>query len=361
MKPYARLMFVIGILSLLAVFSATSASCWQAPAGPAPGAFGPPIQDLMVQGPQGPPMAAPPMAGPPMAGPPMAAPPVAGPPMGPPPGMGPCPPPTCGPGPMSMCAPPSCGPTFTVEGGARATLAVCDIEYVQERSQRIYFQRDLNFKDVLTVGEIYAAVRIAPRIAFTYSFVLPTEDKDVGGIEGDLQIGNVVFGAGSLLTWKTTTSAHRWEGEYFFLTGCDYRLGVYGLGELIVSDLDFESAAAQSDVSNTFFLLGFGGSGEYAFSENVFLKAKGAYTFLEDTKYGVYAEVSGRMFPTLDPGFQPEQACGSGGFLSGMRPYGEVGYRYRVIEWDLGNTPQGNKRTLFTQFHGPFAAIGAIF
>ena len=284
--------------------------------------------------------------------------------MGPPPGMGACPPPNCGPMPMGMCPPSDCGPTFSFEGGARATLALSDIEYVTDNFNRVYFQRDLNFKDVLVVGEIYAAVRIAPRISFTYSFVLPSEDKDYGWVWGQMEVDNVVFGPASYVEWKTTTTAHRWEGEYFFLTGCNYRLGAYGLGELIVNDVRFTGiapATATAEKSYSKFLLGFGGSAEYAVSDDMFLKGKAAYTFLEDTNYGVYAEVCGRMFPQLDDGCQPPSPCGSDSLFSGWRPYGEVGYRYRVIEWDLGTNAQGQNRKLFTQFHGPYAAIGAIF
>lgn len=350
MKRYARLMFAFGILSLLIVFSATSATCWQAPAGPAPGAFGPPSQDLMIPPPQGP-----------LAGPPMGPP--AGPPMGPPPMMGGCPPPACGPGPMTMCPPPSCGPTFSFELGGRATLAICDMEYVTDNFERIYFQRDLNFKDVLALGEVYAAVRIAPRIAFTYSFVVPTLDTDYGWLFGQIQLGNQIFNPVLYGHFKTETSAHRFEGEYFFLTGCNYRLGAYALGELIVNHVEFTfpPAAATVQADDTLFLLGFGGSAEYAFSDNMFLRAKAAYTFLEETTYGAYAEVSARMFPDMNNGCEPQPVCGSGDLFSGLRPYGEVGYRYRVIEWDLGTNAQGQQRTFFTQFHGPFAAIGAIF
>ncbi len=263
---------------------------------------------------------------------------------------------------MAMCSPPGCGPTFSFEAGGRATLALSTIWHETEGSSKINFQRDLYFKDVLALGEVYAAVRIAPRIAFTYTFIIPTEDEDTGFITAPLQVGNVLFPANSIINWKTTTSVHRWEGEYFFLTGCNYRIGGYGLGELIVDDLRFtDTLGNQADRSDTKFLLGFGGSAEYGFSDNMFLRAKGAYTFLEDTTYGIYAEVSGRMFPDTNNGCQPQSACGSSDLFSGWRPYGEIGYRYRVVEWDRGNNNQGQSQKLFTQFHGPFAALGAIF
>lgn len=259
---------------------------------------------------------------------------------------------------MPVCSPPGCDPEFYLEAGARALYVTGTAEYFWDGYLKTEFQRDLNFKDVLVLAEVYGGFRIAPRIAFTYSFIFPTDDEDVGFVTGRVRIGERDFRE-TAVEWNTTTYLHKWEAEYFFLVGCNYRFGIYGLGELIVGDVEFtqvNNPANHADESYSKFLLGFGASGEYGVSKNIFLKLKAAYSFLDDTRYSVYGDLSARMFPDLSNECDPRPGCGSESIFSEVRPYGEIGYRFRRIEWYINEDEQ-----FFVKLQGPYIGVGAIF
>ena len=264
------------------------------------------------------------------------------------PGLG-CPPPACGPMSPPFLAGP-CMPVqdckgINVEGGVRAFYTRNWAKLTRQIDGDVNFVKDLNFSENTLVGEVYGALRVAPTLALTYSFLIPREDHGWGTLPADLNVNGTIFTAGTQVTAKSTTSLHRFEGEYFLFVGPNYRAGGYLLGELWVERFSMESDVASDSKTRDEFLMGGGGSGEYAPSKGIFLKFKGAYTFLQK-QTGIYLDGQGRFFPELN-------TCGGN---VGFRPYVAAGYRYRAAEWVI------NEDTKFqTSIHGPYAEVGLIF
>jgi len=95
------------------------------------------------------------------------------------------PPPVCGPGPAPMmpCPPQQPFPRFSYELGARAFYSTNEfkVKFDDNRAD-IDFIKDLNFARNLLLGEFYAALRLPPVFALTYSFSLPRPDSGYGVI-----------------------------------------------------------------------------------------------------------------------------------------------------------------------------------
>jgi hypothetical protein len=253
-----------------------------------------------------------------------------------------CPPAGCGPGlfppgPWPWMKSQDCN-TMSLEIGGRGYLANNMIKLGD-----IDFIKDLNLSQTLLVGEIFGALRLAPSAALTYSFMFPRYDDGNGVLPVAITIGSTTFAAGTPVYLKTTTVRHKWEGEYFFSISCNYRIGAYLLGELWVEDLRMQSAAAVDTLSASEFLMGAGGSAEYAPSSGVFLKVKAAYTFLQK-QTGVYLDGEGKIFPNIM------------GCQSGIKPYLSAGYRFWTAQWDFSDASK-----LSTASHGPYFSVGFIF
>lgn len=250
---------------------------------------------------------------------------------------------------MGPCAPPSCGPTCSVEGGARA-LYTSNSAKLTVAGNDIDFVRDLNFSQNTLLGEVFVAGRLAPWGAFTYTFMIPREDRGNGVLTADLRVGNTLFPIGSQAAVKATLTVHRWEAEAYPVVGCNYRVGGLLLGELLVQHFRVETATAEDSKTYSRFLMGIGGVGEFAPASNIFGKLKAAWVFLDDQN-GVYLDGEGKFFPDFGSG-----GCGAGGgVFSSCRPYVGAGYRWRYSEWSK------NDYTLTTSIHGPYAELGVIF
>jgi hypothetical protein len=205
----------------------------------------------------------------------------------------------------------------------------------------------LNFSSNTLLAEVYGALRMPPKWALTYSFVLPREDFGYGVLPADVIVGSTRFVQGTRVAARSLTSLHRWEAEWFVKTGCNFRAGVYGLGELYVETFEMKDAAQDDqDVINE-FLAGVGGTGEYSSGGSLFVKVKGAYTFLQD-QTGFYVDAEAKLFPRIDP-------CGPLAGLANLKPYGAIGYRFRSAIWHREDT-----KTEIT-WHGPTATLGIVF
>jgi hypothetical protein len=244
----------------------------------------------------------------------------------------------------------NCGSKFSVEGGGRVLYTSNSIERTF-RGQEIDLVRDLNFSQGTALGEVYAAVRLCPMLAATYTFMFPLEDRGNGLLPGDFRVGSTTFTIGERVAIKTTTTVHRWEGEVYPVIGCNYRLGGLLLGELLVHRIRLEAANVEDSETFSKFLMGVGGVGEFAPASNVFARVKAAYMFLEDQN-GIYLDGEGKFFPDFSTG------CGPGGSMaSGARPYVGAGYRWRYSEWSKND---GHSK-LTVSIHGPYAEVGVIF
>jgi hypothetical protein len=276
-----------------------------------------------------------------------------GPPIGPSgPALAPsCPPSGCAPFTqpffMRPCPPANQCRIFSFEGGGRGYYSGNSFRIIWNGGADIDFIRDLNFSQNTLVAEVYAALRLVPTLALTYTYMIPRIDDGNGVLPVNFAVGKTIFPAGTAVTVKSTTSLNRWEGEYFFVVGSNHRVGGLLLGELWVENLQMEGLDVrglnQRDSQETQeFLMGAGGSGEYAPANGFFVKFKGAYTFLQKQN-GWYFDCQGKFFPEFNCGAQ-------------MRLYLTGGYRYRSSEW-LYNVDRKIQAT--TQ--GPYVELGVIF
>jgi hypothetical protein len=211
------------------------------------------------------------------------------------------------------------------------------------------FIRDLHFSPGLLVGEIYGAFRMPPRLALSYTFMIPRVDDGWGILPVPLTIRDTVFPAGTQLATKSTFTLHRWEGEFFAATLDQFRVGPYLMGELLVDTMEVRGGGLSETTTFTEFLMGAGASGEFAPAYNVFVKGKAAYTFLQN-QGGVYLDGEIRLFPDFDQD-------GLAGGPRGFKPYVGVGYRLRVSTW---NSTGSYTKTRLTS-HGPYASVGVVF
>ena len=282
-----------------------------------------------------------------------------GPPMGPPspgmrpgppsPGMRPAPPPmglVPGQQPFFMgpCVPFQPCRSFSLEGGGRGFYTGNSFRIIRKSGADIDFVRDLNFSQNTLVAEVYAALRVAPTLALTFSYMIPRDDNGHGTLPETLTLGNTIFPALTQVTSKSSTSLYRLEGEYFLAVGYNYRVGGLLLGEIWVENLRMESLLAKDSQSFEEFLMGAGGSGEYAPANGIFVKVKGAYTFLQKQN-GFFLDCQGKFFPEL-----------AAGYGSQMRPYVAGGYRFRTSEWVVNED-----KKIQATIQGPYVELGLIF
>ncbi len=272
----------------------------------------------------------------PPAGPmaPGFGPPMGMPPGGPPPipfGMMPCPP-------QRSCT------TLSFEGGARGYYSGNTFVLHQDGSAGIDFIRDLNFAQYTLVAEVYGAVRVAPTMALTLSYMIPRIDNGHGILPDNLTVGNTIFLQGTQVAAKSTTSLYRLEGEYFFAVGPQFRAGAYLLGEFWVLDFQMQSAQVRDSQQRDEFLMGAGASGEFSPGSSVFVKFKGACTFLQK-QTGLYLDAQGKFFPDMMISYGSQ-----------LRPYVAGGYRFRSSEWVINEHRRVNASS-----QGPYVELGFIF
>lgn len=236
-----------------------------------------------------------------------------------------------------------------LELGGRAFYSMNHFFYNDDRLGEIDFVEDLNHLQDTVVGEIYGGLRLAPNFAFTYTYQFPREDYGHGVLPIDLTVGDIAFVAGSQVTSRVTWQSHRWEAEWYPMVGCDYRIGPYLMSDYWVTTLRLTDDQAQQD-EETFqqFFLGVGGVAEYAAANILFFKAKAAYAFLNNSS-GVFLDGIARYAPnTGEPG------CGD--WLSSVRPFMGVGYRYRTSYISEDDEIDYN-----FYVHGPYAELGLVF
>jgi len=268
-----------------------------------------------------------------------------GPGYGPPPGK----PPMVGPSPYSfgppLCLPYRPCPAFSFEGGGRGYYSGNTFIVNQDGSLGIDFIRDLHFSQYTLVAEVYAALRVAPSFAFTYTYMIPREDYGYGILPDNLTVGNTVFTVNTPVSAKSTTSLHKLEAEYFLSVGPQFRAGAYLLGEFWVEDFLMKSAQVQDSQQREEFLMGAGATGEFSPGSSIFVKFKGACTFLQK-QAGLYLDAEGKFFPDMSNPYGSSQ----------LRPYISAGYRFRSSEWNLNEHRKVNASS-----QGPYLELGAIF
>jgi hypothetical protein len=321
MNRFKTLASIIGIVSLLMIFSVSNGLCWNYPM-PSP-MMGTPFN-----------------AGNPMGGP--GAPPTCGPVQGPP-MMAPC-------GPKAPC------PKIGLELGGRAFYSTNFFTRSHSVRGALDFIADLNFSRNTLVGEIFGALRYAPWFAGTYTYMFPRIDHGNGILPADIVVGGTLFPVGTPVTAKSTVGRHLWELEFYPWVDCDFRVGPYMMFELWVNKFEMEGTPPQvaplSDQETfTEFYMGIGLAGEYAPSNILFFRAKGAWTFLQMSN-GIYAEGGARYFPELGN----SEFGGDDLGLGDIRPYIGAGYRYRYI---FAKPNENEKNTVYA--HGPYGEFGIIF
>jgi hypothetical protein len=255
----------------------------------------------------------------------------------------------CGP-PMAMgpCVPDNTCKTINVEGGGRLLyITTNEFKLKVDNGSDINLAKDLNFSCNNVVGEVYAAVRMPKFGALTYTFLIPRTDNGNGVLISDLDFNGRFYPVGTPVTSKLEISRHRWEAEYFLSVGCNSRVAGLLLGELWVRNFELEGPDASTNRWESTFLMGVGGTVEYAPANGFFLKGKGVFKFLQD-QTGWYLEGAGRYFPEMN------QGCG--GMDLGFRPYGGVGFRWESSNWRINENLK-----LQTSFYGPFAEVGVVF
>lgn len=317
---------IVGAIALVVILTASPGFSWQ---NPMPGPMNPV-----------PPMAAPPV--PPGCGPPPG--PMCGPPA--PPACGPMPPPMCGP--MPVQAPMGPEPNIGLEIGGRAFYSLNHFYYHDDLRGSLDIVDDLNHLADTLVGEIYGGIRLAPSLAFTYTYQFPREDFGYGELPLDLEIDDVVFAQGTRVTSRIERQAHRWELEWYPIVGCDYRVGPYMMADYYVTAFRVSDDAVRDEEIFEQFYLGLGGVAEYAAANILFLKVKAAATFLNESS-GAYVDGIARYAPnTGEPG------CGN--WLSSIRPFMGLGYRYRTVY-----QPEDDNVDYTFSVHGPYAELGLVF
>lgn len=355
MKTIKSLALILGTSFLLTALSVSSGNCLNA-AGPAPTMGMPPGQAFPAPGP-GVPLDHGIPAG---AGIPSG--PGVPPGVGLPPGAGPMlePVPLPGIDPMLLSPSPECGPfgrdwKINVEAGGRVFYQLQSLKIRNGIGPDLDFVDSLKFSRGLLLGEAYAALRLPPWFALTYTFRFPREDTGSGTLPASLRVSDTLFLPGDPILIKSTSTAHRWEGEFFLPLGCHFRGGVYVLGDLLIERWDVDSTVLINDVPTPVsvfktyseFYPGLGGTAEFAPTPVLFIKGKAAYLFSQENLGGVYLDGEVRFFPDfnkcdmMDPG--------------PFRPYIGAGFRYKFLQWIRED------QKFEAQTFGPYGSIGFVF
>jgi hypothetical protein len=162
-------------------------------------------------------------------------------------------------------------------------------------------------------------------------------------------LGDVTFPAGDQVQVQSNTTLHRFEGELFIPIGCNFRGGLYVVGDLLVEWLKVEDVQRLSaQKTYTEFFPGVGGTAEFAPSHNFFIKGKAAYLFNQSLG-GVYVDGEARFFPEFNKCGPPD--------TNSFRPYVGVGYRLRSTQW----WREENTHKYEWVTHGPYASVGVVF
>jgi hypothetical protein len=235
-----------------------------------------------------------------------------------------------------------------LEIGGRAFYSLNHFYLNDDTTGSIDFVEDLNHLADTVVAEIYGGIRLAPNFAFSYTYQFPRDDYGYGTLPLDLTVGDVTFVAGTQVTSKVTWQSHRWEAEWYPIVGCDYRVGPYFMADYWVTSLKLSDAQVQDEEYYQQFFIGAGGVAEYAAANMLFFKVKAAATFLNDSS-GALVDGIARYAPnTGEPG------CGD--WLTSVRPFMGVGYRYRTAY-----TAYNDEIDYNFYVHGPYAELGLVF
>lgn len=213
---------------------------------------------------------------------------------------------------------------------------------------------DIDFVDRMgleansVLWDIYAAVRSAPRWALTYSFMFPKTLVGRGILPTDFTIGGAFFPAGTRVSTKALASMHRIEWEYYVPLDRKFRAGPIISGNFVYSNVAMAAGPVSGSQAFTGFQMGVGGVIEYARANNVFVKLRSEYTFLND-HHGVMVDAHVKLFPWL-AAFTDRRVIG------GAQPYLEIGYKYKSADWTLDN-----KDTAVTSVQAGYLSLGVIF
>ena len=226
------------------------------------------------------------------------------------------------------------------------------VKYDDTRAD-VDFIRDLNFSQSYLVGEVYGAIRFAPCFALTYTFRIPREDGGWGRLPSAFNFNGVVVPAGSTTNWKFTPYLIRQEAEYYFATGCNFRVGGILGGEVVIADtkleyIDPQGLAHSLKHTNAWGVPFIGGVGEYSPMNQVFLRFKGLYNVVPTKASGFTLDGEVRLFP--------EFGAGAYGGPSMFRAYVGAGYRYSTV-----NFAESESAKYFLTQHGPYCELGLIF
>ena len=142
-----------------------------------------------------------------------------GPPMGPPsPGMRSAPPPMGSvPGQQPFfkgpCLPAQPCISFSLEEGCRGFYTGNSFRIIRDNGAVLDFVRDLNLSQNTLVAEVYAALRVAPALSLTFSYMIPREDTGHGILHDAFTVGPTTFPAGTRVTCKSSTFLFRLDSS----------------------------------------------------------------------------------------------------------------------------------------------------
>jgi hypothetical protein len=259
------------------------------------------------------------------------------------------PPPTIPSRPVSYIAPrQTCQLSPTFEAGGRFYYTWNQIQLRQRTGVQINFVDRLGMESNSDLWEIYGGLRLSPRFAVTYHFVFPHTLQGRGIIPSMLTLGGAVFQPGSVVTTRAKASVNRIESEIYFPVSRKYRVGPVISADFVSANVAMASGTISGSESFTGAQLGIGGVIEYARSNALFVKAKSAYTFINDHK-GFYFDAQVKAFPFL-------ATFANRALADRVQPYLELGYGYKSVDWSLNN-----KDKVITAIQGVYVTLGVIF
>jgi len=259
------------------------------------------------------------------------------------------PPPMAFPRPVSYVAQGrTCQPCQSYEAGGRFHYTWNRIQLRQRTNVQIDFVDRLGLEPNSVLWEVFGGLRLSPSFAVTYHFVFPHTLQGRGIIPSTFTLGGAVFQAGAVVTTRALASMNRIDGEIYLPVARKFRAGPVISADFVYSNVAMTSGTISGSESFTGPQLGIGGVIEYARSNSIFVKAKSAYTFLND-HHGFYVDAQVKAFPFL-------ASFTNRALADKVQPYLELGYRYNSVDWSLNN-----KDTAITVIQGIYATLGVIF
>ncbi len=264
------------------------------------------------------------------------------------------------PGPISAC-----GPNFNWELGARGIVYSLTGKMDDDRFGVVDFFKDLNVTENPFMIEAYVSLRKAPKWALTYTLGLPQKIEGDGTTPVPFNFRDALFAAGERISTEADLVLHRVEASYYLVVGCRHRFGPYGFAELISGKLEAVSPARSADSAGIGGYFGLGGDFEYALQDNIFMRARAAYIFLETAQQWAARADSdkvnnaGGILADLELKYFPGSGCGPAipGFgAPGSRMYIGAGVNYRGIYSNLDDF-----RRVTGSAVGPYLEAGVIF